>query len=115
MSIHKSKVGKLVICSDNGTRYMNRKFKDTLNVLQVNHEYIWNHMPEKNGHVKSFHKTLKKEYLWPHDFTSFQEVKVVLSSTFIDYNQSRIHSSLIYVTPNEFVESWRDRNNLGKV
>ncbi len=110
MATHKPHVTQLVIRSDNGTQYTSRKFKDALNVLQVNHEYIWNHTPEQNGHVESFHKTLKKEYLWPHDFTSFQEAEVVLSLAFIDYNQSRIHSSLRYVTPNEFVTSWRDRN-----
>ena len=81
--MHKPHVARLVIRSDNGTQYTSRKFKDALDVLdvlQVNHEYIWNHTTEQNSNVELFHKTLKKEYLWPYDFTSFHEAKVVLSS-----------------------------------
>lgn len=31
-------------------------------------EFIFANTPEQNGHIESFHKTLKKEYLWPLDF-----------------------------------------------
>ncbi len=98
---------KLIIRSDNGTQYTSKKFRDTLNVLQIEHEFIWHHTPEQNGHIESFHKTLKKEYLWLHDFRNFQDAEVVIANAFRDYNESRIHSSLGYITPNEFVKSCR--------
>ena len=64
------------------------------------------HTPEQNGHVESFHKTLKKEYVWPHEFANYQEAKVALEKARINYNGSRIHSALGYLTPDEFMELW---------
>ena len=60
-------------------------------------------MLEQNGHVESFHGTLKREYVWPHEFARFQNAEIVLAKVFVDYNKDRIHSALEYPTPNEFV------------
>ena len=78
-----------------------------MKALGVRCEYIWHNTPEQNGHVESFHKTLKKEYVWPHDFARFQDAEVVLTKAFADYNQDRIHSVLGYLTPDEFVRKAR--------
>ena len=72
-------------------------------MLGIRHEFIWKHAPEQNGHVGSFHGTLKKEYVWPHDFARFQDAEVVRAKVFVDYNENRIHSALGYITPSEFV------------
>ena len=72
-------------------------------MLGIRHEFIWKHAPEQNGHVGSFHGTLKKEYVWPHDFARFQDAEVVLAKAFVDYNENRIHSALGHITPSEFV------------
>ena len=53
---------------------------------------------------ESFHKTLKKESIWPHEFANYQQAEVVLQKAQTDYNGSRIHSSLGYLTPDEFME-----------
>jgi len=51
-------------------------------------------------------KTLKKEYIWPHEFANYQEAEIILTKARIDYNGSRIHSALGYLTPDEFMELW---------
>ena len=68
----------------------------------MRHEFIWE-TTEQNRHVESFHGTLKREYVWPHEFARFQNAKVILAKAFVDYNKNRIHSALVYFTPNEFV------------
>ena len=60
--------------------------------------------------MESFHKTLKKEYVWPHEFASYQEAAQVLEDAFVDYNSERIHSSIGYLTPDEFVVQWRAKD-----
>ena len=50
----------------------------------------------------SFHKTFKKEYIWPREFADIQEAKEVMLTAFDDYNHHRIHSALEYLTPSEF-------------
>ena len=43
------------------------------------HEFIYKNTPEQNGHVESFHKILKKEYIWPHDFSNYQKAEQVIA------------------------------------
>ena len=76
----------------------------------IRHESIWKHTPEQNGHVESCHKTLKKEYLWRREFTSYQEVEKIPAGAFADYNQERIHSAIGYMTPVEFASQWEMKN-----
>ncbi|MCJ8306698.1 MAG: transposase [Nitrosopumilus sp.] len=75
-------------------------------LLDARQEFIWHHTPQQNGHVESFHKTLKKEYVWPHKFANYQLVQVIIAKAFEDYNSFRIHSLLGYITPNEFLIQW---------
>ena len=100
----------LIIQSDNGVQFRSEKFRKTITLLKARQSFIWNHTPEQNGHVESFHKTLKKEYIWPHDFQNYSQAQPVIEKAFQDYNNSRIHSALGYVTPNEFEAQWRMRN-----
>jgi len=97
---------KLIIRTDNGSQYSSQDFRKTIMLLGIKQEFIWHHTPEQNGHVESFHKTLKKEYIWPHEFANYQEAEVVLADAFADYNSARIHSALGYLTPDEFMELW---------
>ena len=101
---------KLIIRTDNGSQYVSRKFKEAILLLGARQEFIWHHTPQQNGHVESFHKTLKKEYLWPHEFENFQSAQVRITKAFEDYNDSRIHSALGYITPDEFLEKWEMRH-----
>src|SRR5690606_11623549 len=70
-------------------------------------EHIACNTPEQNGHIESFHKTLKKEYVWPYDFSTYQEAEAAIRDAFVDYNQYRIHSSSGYLTPYEFTSKWK--------
>jgi len=100
----------LRIRTDNGTQYKSHATRNSIKLLRIQQEFIWHHTPQQNGHVESFHKTLKKEYLWPHEFANFQEAEVIVADAFVDYNHSRIHSSLGYLTPIEFEKQWEMRN-----
>ena len=69
---------------------------------RIRQELIWKHTQEQNERMESFHGTLKREHVWPHEFVRFQDAEVVLARAFADYNKDRIHSALGYVTPNKF-------------
>ena len=84
---------KLIIITDNGSQYISKKFREAITLLGARQEFIWYHTPQQNGHVESFHKILKKEYLWPHEFENFQSAQLVIAKAFEDYNHSRIHSA----------------------
>ena len=102
---------KLRLRTDNGVQYTSHDFRKAVKALGIGkHEFIWKNTPEQNGHVESFHKTLKKEYIWPHEFKNYQEAEKVLASTFTDYNTERIHSAIRYITPVEFVAQREAKN-----
>lgn len=98
---------ELTVRCDNGPQYTSHAFKDSMDALGLKLEYILYHTPEQNGFVESFHKTLKKEYIWTRDFQSYQEADAAIVDAFTDYNRDRIHSSLGYLTPYEYLEAWK--------
>jgi putative transposase len=97
----------LVIRTDNGSQYTSKAFRKSISVLGLKLEHIYYNTPEQNGHIESFHKTLKKEYIWSNDFQNYQEAESAIKDAFVDYNQNRIHSSLEYLTPYEFISKWK--------
>jgi len=99
----------LVIRTDNGSQYTSKAFRKSISVLGLKLEHIYYNTPEQNGHIESFHKTLKKEYIWPNDFQNYQEAESVIRDAFSDYNQNRIHSALRYLTPYEFISKWNEQ------
>jgi putative transposase len=89
--------------TDRGPQYESIAFRGSMKVLGVKQEFIAVNTPEQNGHVESFHKTLKREYVWTRDFQSFQEAAEAIQEAYLDYNQHRIHSALGYLTPYEYL------------
>jgi putative transposase len=89
--------------TDNGSQYGSRAFKDSMRILGVRQEFIAVNTPEQNGHMESFHRTLKREYVWRRDFQSFQEAAEAIQGAYLDYNQRRIRSALGYLTPYEYL------------
>jgi putative transposase len=100
-------VSKLTLRVDNGSQYTSRRFTESMKALGVRVEHIYASTPEQNGSVESFHGRLKREYVWPREFRDYQEAEIAMADACTDYNARRIHSSLDYKTPNEFITEWR--------
>ncbi len=99
-------IRKLTLRCDNGSQYRSKAFRESMKALGLKLEFIHYNTPEQNGHIESFHKTLKKEYLWAQDFRNYQEAEIAIAEAFKDYNSVRPHSSLGYRTPYEFLSYW---------
>ena len=78
---------------NNCTQYNRYEFKKSVQTLGIIHEFIWKNTTKQNVHVESFHLTLKREYILPHEFTRFQDAEIVLAKVFVDYNKNTIHSA----------------------
>ena len=102
--------GNLTIRVDNGSQYTSRDFRRSVDVLGARLECIYVNTPKQNGHMESFHKTLKKEYAWPHEFKDAEVVEVVPLEALDDYNRHRIRSAIGYATPDEFAKRWEKAN-----
>ncbi|MDE0265899.1 MAG: IS3 family transposase [Thaumarchaeota archaeon] len=97
----------LTLRADNGSQYTGRDFRASTASLGISPEYIYVNTPEQNGHVESFHKTLKGEYVWPREFQSLEDAREAPRAAFDGYRNERPHSSLGCMAPSGFLELWR--------
>lgn len=97
--------------SDGGSQYTSNRFVSTLKVYGIRHEVTGKNRPDQNAYIEAFHKSLKEDCIWQHDFQTFQEANHVICNFFHDYNWNRPHSSLKYMTPKEFYAMINGGNN----
>ena len=72
----------LTLWVDNESRYTSREFRSSMATLGIAPEYIYVNTPEQNGHIESFRRTLKKEYVWPREFADIQEANEAMLAAF---------------------------------
>ena len=75
-----------------------------LRTLEIRHGTIHANTPEEDGHVESYFGHFKEDYLYVREFSSFDEFRDYMDLAVKDYNSVRPHSSLNYLTPDEFEE-----------
>jgi len=90
------------IVSDNGTEFTSMAILKWVQENGIDWHYIQPGKPTQNAFIESFNGKLRDECLNETLFTSLAEASEVLESWKEDYNHQRPHSSLDYLTPNEF-------------
>jgi transposase InsO family protein len=93
---------KPVIRTDNGPQFVSYKFSQCCEYIKVEHERIPVKTPNKNAHVESFHRILEDECLKINEFQSYAEAYETVNDFMEFYNNRRLHSSLRFISPNEF-------------
>jgi putative transposase len=88
--------------SDNGPEFIAYAIQDWLAAAGIKTLYIKPGSPWENGHIESFHDKLRDECLNRELFGSLAEVRVILESWRVEYNERRPHSALGYQTPSEY-------------
>lgn len=96
-----------MIVSDNGTELTSNAMLKWAEDNGVEWHYIAPGKPQQNGFMESFNGKLRDECLNEHVFSSLAEARRIIEAWRTDYNTVRPHSSLGYLTPEEFAASWR--------
>lgn len=96
----------LTVRNDGGMQYTSARFIDVLKVYGIRHEVTGKNRPDQNAYIESFHRSIKEDCIWQHDFASYQEADQIIRQLFHDYNFDRPHSSLKYMTPKEFYAAY---------
>jgi putative transposase len=91
-----------VIQIDNGPEFAGKALDAWAYQRGVKLEFISPGKPTENGHIESFNGHFRDECLKMHWFASLQEAREVIEAWRVDYNRVRPHSSLGYLTPEEF-------------
>ena len=94
--------------SDQGVQYAATLYVERLQELGVKPSMAAIGEPRENGFAERLVRTIKEEEVDLSDYGDFAEARGQIGH-FIDavYNAKRIHSSLGYLTPQEFEEQWR--------
>ena len=92
----------LIIRSDNGSQLTSQGYEKHLRTLGIKHETIHAHTPEEDGHIESYFGRFKEDYIYTRDFINYDEFQRYIDWAINDYNTVRPHSSLNYMTPEEF-------------
>ena len=87
---------------DNGPQYISRGFRESMKLLGIRSEYIQKHTSEDNGDIESYFGRFKDDYIYTREFVSFEDFRKHREWAVSDYNTKRPHSSLNYMTPEEF-------------
>lgn len=92
----------MIFHSDLGSQYTSREYENLLRKNNVKHSYSKKGYPYDNASMESFNAILKKEEVNVNTYKTFKEAKLAIFE-FIEswYNNTRIHSTLDYKTPNQ--------------
>lgn len=99
---------------DNGPEFIALALRGLCHRRDINPAHIEPGKPWQNGFAESFHARLSDEYLDGEVFVSVLEAQVRLNSWRSDWNEARLHSSLQYLTPNEFAACWSKKQSMQK-
>lgn len=87
------------IISDNGPQFIANDFKSYIRLSGLTHVRTSPYYPQSNGKIERWHKELKKDCIRPKKIESYEDAVKQVELFVKDYNFSRPHSSLSYITP----------------
>ena len=87
---------------DNGTEFTSRVVDQWAHQNQVALHFIERGKPTQNALIESFNGKFRDECLNQNWFVDLRHAREVLEAWRVDYNTVRPHSSLRYLTPEEF-------------
>ena len=102
---HPSKTNGLMFHSDRGSQYVSQDFRDVLK------EYAITASMSRRGDCwdacsETLFGSLKVERLYGQTFETRRQAKDEVIDWLLWYNQTRLHSTLAYVSPMKFEQDW---------
>ena len=89
--------------SDRGTEYLGEKYQKSLKKAGITQSTNRRLRMTDNAHMESWNKSLKSDMYHRREFASDRELYRAIKAYVYFYNNERLHSSLGYRTPAEYV------------
>jgi transposase InsO family protein len=96
------------IISDNGPQFISKEFKSFIKQAEFQHITISVNYPESNGKIERFNRTISEECLRVKSPVNLDEYKIYIEDYINFYNTKRLHSSLNYLTPEDYLLGRKD-------
>lgn len=98
------------IRSDNGPEFICKKLEQWCIDNKITWQFIQPGKPTQNAYIERKNGSLRKELLNAYLFHSLREVRVMTEDWRTDYNESRPHTSLGYLTPVKYAQQQMNRS-----
>lgn len=92
------------VISDNGPQFIAKDFKEFIRVSGMTHVRTSPFYPQSNGKMERYHRSLKGECIRPGVPLNLEDAKRIVGKYVTEYNESRLHSALGYVTPKDMLD-----------
>ena len=79
----------LTLTTDNGTQFTSARYVETLNQLGITHRRTAYNHPEGNSYIERFHRSLKEEEVWLHEYQNFDQAELSIAHWIEEYNYDR--------------------------
>lgn len=91
------------LISDNGTQFISKDFASYMRTVGLQHVRTSVMYPQSNGKIERFHRTVHTECLQQKSLINLEDARRQLAEYIEFYNTKRLHSSLFYLTPEDYV------------
>jgi transposase InsO family protein len=96
---------KTRIISDNGTQFISKDFTEYLKFVGLQHIRTSVAYPQSNGKIERYHRTIQQECLRRKSLINLDDARKQIAQYIDFYNTKRLHSSLFYLTPEDFLSN----------
>jgi putative transposase len=96
---------------DNGPELISSKLVAWCERHNIRLHHIQPGKPTQNAYIERFNRSLRREVLNAHLFSSLSEVREIIHHWLISYNEERPHSSLGNLPPNAYKQQLTNHNN----
>jgi transposase InsO family protein len=93
------------IISDNGTQFISKDFTEYLKFVGLQHIRTSVAYPQSNGKIERYHRTIQQECLRRKSLINLDDARKQIAQYIDFYNTKRLHSSLFYLTPEDFLSN----------
>jgi len=91
------------IITDNGAQYISKEFKQFIKQAELEHITTSVNYPQSNGKIERFHRSINQECLRIISPVTIDEYKLYVEDYINFYNSKRLHASLNYLTPKDYL------------
>ena len=104
-AVEKYPAAKPRLISDNGTQFISKDFASYMRTVGLQHVRTSVMYPQSNGKIERFHRTVHQECLQKKSLINLEDARRQVAEFIEFYNTKRLHSSLYYLTPDDYVEN----------
>jgi len=103
-AVEKYPKSKPRLISDNGSQFISKDFASYLKTVELQHIRTSVMYPQSNGKIERFHRTINEECLQKESKINLEDARNQIAKYIEYYNNIRLHSSLYYLTPDDYVK-----------